>query len=154
MKSLDSEARHVSLKTGIARSPEFEKKGLATHGLNVGLLCGHLCKYCSTPSLHRTHPWFPQNDVKAFDQGLVVVDPNTLKRIRKDLHKLNRSDVVQISTTTDVWSPESNDLGLGRECLKALLEESECQVRVLTKNVAVANEFDLIKHTGTGFSWV
>ena len=134
----------VTLKTGVARSPEFEKKQLATHGVNVGLLCGHQCTYCSTPSLHRTHRSFGEHDTTAFEDGLVVVDPNSVERIKKDLHKLQVMDVVQLCTTTDAWSPECQELDLGRQCLEALLEGSRCQVRILTKNVAVANEFDLI----------
>ena len=135
----------VGLKGGINRTKEFEKKGLATHALNVGLLCGHGCTYCSTPSSLRAHAAFEEIGKTAFTNNMAVVDPDTLARVEKDLRKLKPSDVVQLSTTTDAWSPEAQKHGLGRACLKALLEESECQVRVLTKNSAVANEFDLIE---------
>ncbi len=46
------------LKTGISRTPEFERKKLATHAVNVGTKCGHGCTYCSTGSLLRMHPSF------------------------------------------------------------------------------------------------
>jgi len=39
---------HCTLKTGITRTREFEKKGLATHAVNVGTKCGHGCLYSST----------------------------------------------------------------------------------------------------------
>ena len=31
----------TSLKTGITRTPEFERKGLAEFAVNVGTKCGH-----------------------------------------------------------------------------------------------------------------
>ena len=145
MKTNENSMFEVALKIGVARSTEFEKKGLATHGVNVGLLCGHHCAYCSTPSLHRTHQSFGQHGTTSFEDGLVVIDPHTVERVRSDIHKLRPTDVVQMCTTTDAWSPECQPLGLGRQCLEALLVGSECQVRILTKNVAVASEFDLIQ---------
>jgi DNA repair photolyase len=48
------EIKEVKRKISITRSIEFEKKKLATHALNVGLLCGHGCLYCSTPAMMRT----------------------------------------------------------------------------------------------------
>ena len=42
---------HINLRSGIHRTREFEKKGLATHLANVGLKCNHDCTYCSK----RTH---------------------------------------------------------------------------------------------------
>ena len=35
-----------SLKTGITRTREFERKRLATHAANGGLKCGYGCIYC------------------------------------------------------------------------------------------------------------
>jgi len=55
---------HTSLKGSIQRSKEFEKKGLATHSVNVGLLCGHKCTYCSTPAMIRAHSLFKKIDAQ------------------------------------------------------------------------------------------
>ncbi len=49
---------YYHLKTGITRTPEFERKGLATHAVNVGSKCSHDCCYCSSPSLLRCHQSF------------------------------------------------------------------------------------------------
>ena len=46
---------HYPLKTGITCTPEFEKKGLATHAVNVGTKCGHGCLYCSIGLVHGSH---------------------------------------------------------------------------------------------------
>ena len=49
---------HYHLKTGITRTPEFEKKGLATHAVNGGTECGHGCRYCSTGEVSRPYQWY------------------------------------------------------------------------------------------------
>lgn len=48
------EIKKFKRKFSITRSNEFARKKLATHALNVGLLCGHGCLYCSTPAMMRT----------------------------------------------------------------------------------------------------
>ena len=42
-----------TLKTGITRTREFEKKGLASYAVNCGVKCGHGCRYCSTGAMLR-----------------------------------------------------------------------------------------------------
>jgi len=138
----------VERKCGITRSPEFEKKTLATHALNVGLLCGHGCLYCSTPALLRTRSkLFPEYDgsaFKAFAAGAAVVDPNTPDRLGRELAALKPTDTVMLSTLTDAWSPEAQEYDLGRRCLEKILGGSTAKVRVLTKNAAVAKDVDLL----------
>lgn len=63
-------------KVTIKASPEFYKKQLATHGLNVGLLCGHGCKYCSTPAVLALNPICKNltgmQIAEAFDHGIAM----------------------------------------------------------------------------------
>lgn len=138
----------VERKCAITRSTEFEKKTLATHALNVGVLCGHGCLYCSTPAIMRMHPnLFTEYDgsaFKAFAAGEAVVDPTTPDRLSRQLAALKPTDTVMLSTLTDAWSPEAQEHDLGRRCLEKLLRESKARVRILTKNAAVANELDLL----------
>jgi len=129
---------------GIARSQEFQKKGLATHALNVGLKCGHECLYCSTPALLRTHRAFQEFRESPFSSGYCVVDPETPDRILSDVRRLTPADTVMLSTLTDPWAPEAQEHDLGRRNLVVLLRESGCQVRILTKNAAVRRDFDLM----------
>lgn len=145
VRNRDADVHHVHLITGITRTPAFEEKRLATHAVNVGLLCGHGCTYCSTPSLIRTHGAFKKIGKTAFTDGLVVVDPNTPDRVRRDAGKLTKTDRVQLSTITDPYSHEAQDHDIGRQCLEVLFEESDCQVRILTKNAAVRKDLDLIE---------
>jgi DNA repair photolyase len=50
-----------------------------------------------------------------------------------------------LCTTVDAWSPEAQEYDLGRRCLKAILSEPDWIVRILTKNAAVSNDFDVIE---------
>ena len=138
----------VERKCTITRSPEFEKKTLATHALNVGVLCGHGCLYCSTPATLRTQSkLFPEYDgsvFKAFAAGEAIVDPTTPDRLGRELAALKPTDTVMLSTLTDAWSPEAQEFNLGRKSLEKVLRESKARVRILTKNAAVANELDLL----------
>jgi DNA repair photolyase len=65
--------------------------------------------------------------------------------VAEDAERLRRRGVVQICTTVDAWAPEAQQLHLGRRCLEAILAEPGWTVRILTKNAAVAEDFDLIK---------
>ncbi len=138
----------VERKCALTRSPEFEKKQLATHALNVGLLCGHGCLYCFTPATLRLKSslfaGYEGSAFKAFAAGAAVVDPTTPDRLSSHLAALKPTDTVMLSTLTDAWSPEAQAYGLGRKCLEKLLRESKARVRILTKNAAVANELDLL----------
>ena len=134
-----------TLKTGITRTKEFERKGLATHAVNVGIRCGHECTYCSTPSLLRMHPAFKALDLKPFERGYAIVDPTTPERVARDAKRVRKRGLVQLCTTVDAWSPEAQKHDLGRRCLEAILAEPGWTVRVLTKNAAVVNDFDLIE---------
>jgi DNA repair photolyase len=132
-------------KGGIDRTKEFEKKGLATYAVNVGLGCGHGCYYCSSPSLRRTHPEFLRLEQTAFTTGIAIVDPKTPERLRENIPALTEGDVVQICTLDDAWSPEARRHNLGRRCLEIVLQETPAQVRVLTKSHLVEQEFDLLR---------
>ena len=133
------------LKNGISRTREFEKKGLAQFAVNIGLKCGHACTYCSTGVMLRVHHAFKELGLSAFDNGYAIVDPNTPRRVARDARKIRKRAMVQLCTTVDAWSPEAQEHGLGRKCLEAILSEPGWTVRILTKNVAVRKDFDLIE---------
>lgn len=146
-----AEIKEFQRSIGVTKSDEFNKKKLANYAINGGLICGHGCIYCSTPSLLRTHALFREMGVSSFrffEQGGSVVDPWTAIRVGRQINKLTAEDMVMISTITDCWSPEAQKHNLGRKILEQVLVNSKCQVRILTKNVAVANDFDIIKQFG------
>lgn len=136
---------HYQLKTGIGYTPEFERKGLATHAVNVGTKCGNNCRYCSTGAVLRMHPSFRGCGENPFGFGYAIVDPSTPERVAKDAKRLQKRGLVQLCTLTDAWAPEAQALNLGRRCLEAILSESEWTVRILTKNAAVTKDFDVME---------
>jgi len=135
------------LKSGISRTAEFEKKGLALFAANDGVKCGHDCLYCSTGAMLRMHPAFKKFGEDPFGHGYAIVDPNTPERIAKDARRIKKRGLIQLCTTVDAWAPEAQEYEIGRRCLQAILNEPGWTVRILTKNAAVKGEFDLIaKH--------
>jgi len=135
----------TTLKSGITRTKEFEKKRLAQYSINVGTRCGHQCLYCSTPSLLRMHKSFKQVGKSPFADGYAIIDPHTPERIKLDAKKIRRRGVVQLCTTVDAWAPEAQKHNLGWKCLEAILSQRGWTVRILTKNAAVLRDFDLIE---------
>ncbi|CAB1078249.1 hypothetical protein D1AOALGA4SA_6005 [Olavius algarvensis Delta 1 endosymbiont] len=143
------EIKKFKRKFSITRSNEFARKKLATHALNVGLLCGHGCLYCSTPAMMRTQKKVFKDikgtSFKAFQAGIAVVDPTTPQRIAPAARRLQPSDTVMFCTYTDGWSPEAQKFDLGRRCLRQILTTAGCRVRILTKNAAVKGDFDVMQ---------
>ncbi len=133
------------LKTGIRATPEFAKKGLATHAVNVGTKCGHGCLYCSTGTVLRTHPSFKAFGENPFGFGYAIVDPNTPERVARDAQRIRKRGLAQLCTFSDAWAPEAQEHRLGRRCLEAILSQTDWTVQVLTKNAAVRDDFDFIQ---------
>jgi len=133
------------LKGSISRTPEFEKKRLACYGCNVGTKCSHGCLYCSTGAVLRMHPSFKACGEKPFGFGYTIVDPDTPLRVARDAKRIRKRGLVQLCTLVDAWAPGARGLDLGRKCLWAILKEPGWSVRVLTKNAAVADDFDVME---------
>ena len=134
-------------KSGITPSPEFAKKGLANFAINVGAKCGHDCTYCSTGCTLRHRVVFQNVNENPFDRGYAIVDDEAPTRVATDAKKIDpkKRKLAQLCTLTDAWAPETLASKLGRKCLEAILNESDWHVRILTKNAAVENEFDLLE---------
>ena len=138
---------HYPLASAIHRTPEFAKKRLADFSVNVGLKCGHACAYCSSGAVLRCHKAFQKLAESPFKHGYAIVDPELPAKLTAESKRIRKRGVVQLCTTVDAWCPAAQQYDLGRRCLEALLSEPGWTVRILTKNVAVARDFDLIgKH--------
>jgi len=138
----------IRLKSNaIKRSKEFEMKGLALFAVNSGLKCSHGCTYCSTGASVRTHKAFKQLNESPFQHGYAIIDPDTPRRVAKEAASKRKRGLVQLCTTVDAWAPEAYQYRLGRQCLEALMAEPRWEVRILTKNASVVDDFDFIcKH--------
>lgn len=132
-------------KNGITKTPAFSEKGLATHAVNVGLKCDNNCTYCSTGAMLRTHCAFKTFGVSPFGLGYAIVDKHKPEKVAVDATKLKGTGLIEMCTITDAYSPSARKYNLGRKCLKAILENSNYEVRILTKNAEVEQDFDLIK---------
>lgn len=132
------------MKSGISRTRQFERKHLAMYGVNVGIKCGHGCRFCSTPTMLRMHPGFKTVGLSPFDNDYAVVDPTTPQRVAYDAEHIKSRGMVQLCTIADAWSPEAQEYNLGRKCLEAILSQPGWIVRILTKNAAVEKDLDLI----------
>lgn len=134
-----------SMGAGISRSKEFEKKRLAQFGLNVGVKCGHDCTYCSTGALLRNHDAFHDSGEDPFGFGYAIIDPRKPEMVAKEAAGKRKRGVVQLCTTVDAWDPAAQEHDLGRQCLEAVLAQPGWTVRILTKNAAVVEDFDIVK---------
>ena len=134
----------TTLSTGISRTKEFERKKLAAYAVNVGTKCGHGCQYCSTGALLRMHPSFKAAGRSPFEHGYAIIDPDTPDRVSRDAGRIRNRGLIQLCTTVDAWSPEAQQYDLGRRCLEAILSEPGWTVRILTKNAAVVQDYELI----------
>ena len=133
------------LGSGIKPSPKFQEKGLAEFAVNVGLRCGHDCTYCSSRAMLRCHRAHKALGTNAFGTGYSIVDPEIVEKVAADAKRKQNRGMVQLCTTVDAWAPEAQEHNLGRRCLEAILAEPGWTVRILTKNAAVADDFDLIR---------
>lgn len=139
------EEYHCSLKTGITRTIDFEKKLLALFGVTCGIKCGNGCLYCYMSSLLRMHPAFAQIGKNPFATGYAVVDPDTPNRVARDACRKRHRGMVQLCIFGDAWAQEAVQYDIGRRCLEAILSQPGWSVRILTKNAVVAKDFDVIE---------
>jgi DNA repair photolyase len=133
------------LGTAIHRTPEFAKKGLADFSINVGLKCGHGCSYCSSGAVLRCHRAFRELQESPFKHGYAIVDPDIPEKVAAEAKRIRSRGMVQLCTTVDAWCPAAQQHDLGRRCVEALLAEPGWTVRILTKNSAVARDFDFLE---------
>ena len=92
---------HYRLKAGINKTPEFEKKKLASFAVNCGIKCGHDCRYCSTGAMLRMHEGFKACGENPFHNGYAIVDPTTPERVARDARKIRQRGLVQLCTVVD-----------------------------------------------------
>jgi len=136
---------HVVRKKAIYKTPKFHEKELCNYSLDIGLICDHGCRYCSTPTTAaaRTNSVFKENGTtaqKAHNDQRACIDLGTPERVAADAKKLTELDVVMMCTKVDPFSPAVQDTNLFRDCLHEVLTNNlHCQVRVLSKNAGIVD---------------
>jgi DNA repair photolyase len=91
------------------------------------------------------HKSFPAVGEKPFGFGYSIVDPETPERVGKDAQRIKQRGLIQLCTMVDAWAPGAQEYHLGRKCMEAVLDEPGWSIRILTKNAAVEQDFDLIQ---------
>jgi len=90
------------------------------------------------------HPSFKEAGEDPFGNGYGLIDPHIALKVAQDAKNIANRGLVQLCTYSDAWSPLTQQYNLGRNCLEAVLNEPGWSVRVLSKNAAVARDFDVI----------
>jgi DNA repair photolyase len=134
-----------TLCAGITPTAAFADKRLAEFGVNVGLACGHCCRFCSSRAMFRFHQAFRVLGLNPFETGYAIVDPESVTRVSRDAKQKAQRGRVLLCTASDAWSPEAQHFALGRGCAEAILNEPGWILRVLTKNAAVREDFDVFE---------
>jgi DNA repair photolyase len=80
-----------------------------------------------------------------FKNGYAIIAPDISAKVAVEAKRIRKPGIVQLCTTVDAWCPAAQEDDLGRRCLEALLSEPGWIVRILTKNTAVARDFDVIE---------
>jgi len=141
----DTRVHCYEMKNGITRTPEFQKKRLATHAINIGTKCGHDCLYCNTGSMLRMHESFKKYNEDPFGFGYAIIDPSVLDRVAKDAKHKTKRGMVQLCTVVDAWAPEAHEAQLGIKCLRSILAEPGWTVRILSKNVSLKEDLSFMQ---------
>jgi len=132
------------LAEAIRRTKAFAKKKLASYSVNVGTKCAHGCTYCSSGAVLRCHRSFTETGENPFETGYAIIDSTMPDKVAIAARRKRSRGLVMLCTTTDAWDPVAQSHGMGRRCLEAILAEPGWTVRILTKNAAVVQDFDLI----------
>jgi len=80
-----------------------------------------------------------------FDTGYAILDPMTHERVSRDAKRIKKRGMVQLCTVTDAYAPEAQEANLGGKCLQGILSEPGWNVRILTKNAAVKEDYSYIR---------
>ena len=132
-------------KSILARNREFEKKELGTHTAEVGFKCDNGCGYCSVAASYWSQPVFTRIGRTAYEQGFAVLDHDAPSKLLSQLKGLDASHEVVLCSKSDAWSPYARTLDLGRKMMKAILENTEAKVRIITKGALAQDDFELIE---------
>ncbi len=92
--------------------------------------CSHFCLYCYATAYLGLRESVPKK--------------NLVKRLRRDLRFIDKSLVIELSTSSDPYPPVERRLGLTRSVLKVLMEYG-LKVLITTKSNIVIRDLDLLK---------
>ncbi|MDI6859511.1 MAG: radical SAM protein [Methanocellales archaeon] len=93
--------------------------------------CSHRCAYCYITSyIPNAFNCRPKKDL--------------LKRVKKDVSKVDLAIPISISNSSDPYPPEEKDVLLTRRCLE-IFRDKKCRVLLITKSDLVLRDLDLLR---------
>lgn len=141
-------------------SAEFKKKRLCTHTLDIGTICDHGCAYCSTPAgeaarIKITKDKYGYTAQDAHHKHIAHVSSDTPDKVKAEAGKLTKDDTVMLCAKVDPYSPAIQELNLFQDSLRNLLESnSECHVRILSKNATIVDVMEEFCRMRTGSAFL
>lgn len=97
--------------------------------LNPYTGCSHMCLYCYATAYIGRRPSAPKRDL--------------ISSVRKDLRHIDRTRPINMSTSSDPYPPEEQELKLTREVLKILVAHG-CRILITTKSNIVTRDIDIL----------
>jgi len=143
-----------TIKTPIAKSPGFAKKGLSEFKLDILGLCAFGCRYCSSNTgnylrIRReqfadlTEQQTGKRTYPTEDPSLVFRWPEIIENMKAQLANKPKSfgqdKTLVFSMLTDGFSPLALEQGITRQALDLLVAKTSFRIRVLTKNAIVGS---------------
>lgn len=140
----------------IQKSDGFKKKELATYKIDLQLLCGFGCRYCSSNA--GLNIKFRKKTIEQFsleqlgksytpkgNPELSIEYLNIISTLNSELSKRPKiygsGETLMFSELTDAFSPRLVKLGYTRKALELIFKKTSFRVRILTKNACVGDDY-------------
>jgi DNA repair photolyase len=106
--------------------------------------CEFACKYCYA---RYTHEFMELRDPLAFEQK-IFVKQNTAEQLRRDLKKVDRSEMIAIGTATDPYQPAERRYEMTRSILEEFANHEGYDIGIVTKSNLVVRDADVLRRIG------
>ena len=106
--------------------------------------CEFACKYCYA---RYTHEFMELRDPLAFEQK-IFVKQNVAAQLRRDLKKVDRSELIAVGTATDPYQPAERRYEMTRSILEEFANHEGYDIGIVTKSNLVVRDVDVLRRIG------
>ncbi len=106
--------------------------------------CEFACKYCYA---RYTHEFMELRDPLAFEQK-IFVKQDVAAQLRRDLKKVDRSELIAIGTATDPYQPAERRYEMTRSILEEFAGHEGYDIGIVTKSNLVVRDVDVLRRIG------